>query len=278
MYNCLRHIESYCWDTGFIFVFFSRNRSKWKWFTERSKLASRWTWLQSCVIDLESKIKTAHSLLHAKRSTKALLKFSNHNGTVRRQFPSHAELDPPLVPKIPSVSDSGPVPPNQPSGLSFISNNLEKSIVKQEPPSAAVIAGNQQVKLQITNGIILPVSVPSFASVKQEVQPDPSAEDGFCMRTLPFDNKKFEKRKLLRLELMTVSDRVAAKYSSSSCQCNNLPSWVGPCVICSGRYNYRHELDAEYMPFNERASLLDPGCHPVLCLPNGKGLKLFFQF
>lgn len=89
------------------------------------------------------------------------------------------------------------------------------------------------------------------------------------MRTIPYVSMK--KRKLVRSEYtLSLAVKKAVKYSSIQCSCNLYPSYVPPCVICTGRYSYMHSIDTEFMPYFERVSLLDSACHPVLCLPNGK--------
>lgn len=52
---------------------------------------------------------------------------------------------------------------------------------------------------------------------------------------------------------------------------------LSPCLVCGGRYNSMRPLDAELMTRQEKASLLDPGFHPVLSFGSDIPLNLHYE-
>ncbi|CAG2173800.1 unnamed protein product, partial [Oppiella nova] len=69
-------------STGHMFPM--RKRSCWKWCVERAAIASRWTWLQAQVADLEFRIRQQNEMYRQLRATKGPISFgtSDHNLTV----------------------------------------------------------------------------------------------------------------------------------------------------------------------------------------------------
>ncbi|CAG2114403.1 unnamed protein product [Medioppia subpectinata] len=65
--------------TGHLFPM--RKRSCWKWCVERAAIASRWTWLQAQVADLEFRIRQQNEMYRQLRATKGSISFgtSDHN-------------------------------------------------------------------------------------------------------------------------------------------------------------------------------------------------------
>lgn len=89
-----------------------------------------------------------------------------------------------------------------------------------------------------------------------------------CSRTVPLSSE-FRKRRLIKSsKILSDSNKKSVRFSDVSCVCSSLPQTNAPCLSCNGRYNYLKRLDGENAPLLERASLLDPGCHSVLSLPD----------
>lgn len=141
----------------------------WKWAKERSRLASKWTWLQAQIADLEFRVRGQNDALMQARLHK--------------------------IPPIPST---------------------------------------------------LP--------------------DSSCSRTVPL-SKDFRNRCLIKsTQILSDSSKSSVKFSQVPCVCSSLPQTVAPCLSCKGRYNYLKQSEGENAPLQERASQLDPCCHPVLSL------------
>lgn len=84
---------SYFWQTWLIFALFRRQkRSSWKWNAERSAIASRWSWLQAQVTDLETKLRQQNDIFRHLRATKGSIVFGEDDKS-RRQFPSSSPLN-----------------------------------------------------------------------------------------------------------------------------------------------------------------------------------------
>lgn len=165
------HSSSAAADGSLAYMSDLKQKSIWKWATERSRLASKWTWLQAQIADLEFRVRGQNdSLMQAKA---------------------------------------------------------------------------------------------------RKVQPIPQVlPENFCSRTYPL-NKDFRQRRLIKSsQILSDSSKSSVKFSHVPCVCSSLPQTIAPCLSCKGRYNYLKQSEGENAPLLERASLLDPGCHPVLSFPD----------
>ncbi|RWS09235.1 uncharacterized protein B4U79_10402 [Dinothrombium tinctorium] len=64
-------------------------RASWKWYVERGAIASRWTWLQAQVADLEFKIRQQNEMYRQLRANKGTITFS-----YRENMPTAAGVSP----------------------------------------------------------------------------------------------------------------------------------------------------------------------------------------
>ncbi|KAH7640832.1 hypothetical protein HUG17_8301 [Dermatophagoides farinae] len=238
-----------------------RNRLSWKWCNERSQIASQWSWLQAHILDLETKLRQQTDLFRHIRTTKGTINFGD-NEVVQRQLPSPS-------PSITIINhhtshQQQPGPQNSHSHHHHHQQGLLSSVSGSNSSSSSSmnqIGLDSQKHEDMTKDL-------------QQTNSEPEPEQ--CMRTMPFISMK--RRKLIFAEpnLSLASTKKAVKYSSVQCSCNIYPSHVASCVICNGRYSYMHSIDTDLMPYHERVSLLDPSCHPNLCIPNDVPLGLHF--
>jgi KAT8 regulatory NSL complex subunit 1 len=148
-----------------------KQKAIWKWAKERSRLASKWTWLQAQIADLEFRVRGQN-------------------------------------------------------------DSLMQARVRKVPPVPQIIP------------------------------------ESTCSRTVPL-NKDFRQRRLIKSsQILSDSSKSSVKFSHVPCVCSSLPQTIAPCLSCKGRYNYLKQSEGENVPLLERASLLDPGCHPVLSFPD----------
>ncbi|XP_054161579.1 KAT8 regulatory NSL complex subunit 1-like [Oppia nitens] len=224
-------------------VFPIRKRSCWKWCVERAAIASRWTWLQAQVADLEFRIRQQNEMYRQLRATKGVISFGT--GDHKLTVPTN------LVTKA--------------------------NITTTTPTTSTAQLSQTSTQSQSVNATpkVLDVSdtVPKTGQNDQLVSNSTDSDNHCCMRTLPLNSMR--KRKLVHsMSALSGATRKAAKYSTILCSCNGLPDIMWPCVLCNGRYSYVHVIDTDCMPHFERVSLLDSSCHPVLSLNNDVSLGL----
>ena len=116
----------------------SRKRSCWKWCVERSAIASRWTWLQAQVADLEFRIRQQNEMYRQLRATKGLISFgtADHNVTVvspnvvKGSQLSHvgASLAPSTAGQTPSANSEPQPPPSQAANSDGESHNCMRAL------------------------------------------------------------------------------------------------------------------------------------------------------
>lgn len=233
----------------------------WKWCNERSQIASQWSWLQAHILDLETKLRQQTDLFRHIRTTKGTINFGD-NEVVQRQLPSPSPSITIINHHTSHQQQLGP-------------QNSHSHHHHHQQGLLSSVSGSNSSSSSSMNQIGLD-SQKHEDMTKDLKQTNSEPEPEQCMRTMPFISMK--RRKLIFAEpnLSLASTKKAVKYSSVQCSCNIYPSHVASCVICNGRYSYMHSIDTDLMPYHERVSLLDPSCHPNLCIPNGNYLILFF--
>lgn len=253
-----------------------RNRSMWKWYDERCGLASRWSWLQAQITDLDTKLRKQIELFRDLRAKKGFVSFGE-NGNIQRQFPTFSSL---IVSSSTSSPASSSINPNHTTATT--ANLFSTSQSQGTQTLSSKLDGNNKTATSssFVSSTNLPQPLSSSISSQEgkyeesnnNSNSQPQIDEEFCMRTMPLMGVK--RRKFLTVDSLSVVTKKAVKYSSIPCSCNSWGPQASSCVICNGRYNYMENIDAEYMPYFERVSLLDASCHPTLCLPNDVPLDL----
>ncbi|XP_077562224.1 non-specific lethal 1 [Haemaphysalis longicornis] len=320
-----------------------RQTATWRWSLDRAAVASRWTWLQAQVADLEFRIRQQTDLCRQLRRAK---------GPVRLEGDDQAALPTLALPPSPA-----------PVALNGEASEGRVSAPKgPETQGCAAAEGASTTVLSPAgkpNGLVLPSPLELLSS--------PPTAGGGCARTRPLA-AGFRKRKVVVAASALASARKSARLSATvQCPCRSVcgptspgaaaagwgsgfassqaphlpplapllpppsplsptaaptnddpssstsvetppevalpplpappppppppsasPDYGGdapgvslpplsPCLVCGGRYNSMRPLDAELMTRQEKASLLDPGFHPVLSFSSDIPLNLHFE-
>ncbi|CAN7982872.1 unnamed protein product [Ixodes hexagonus] len=292
-----------------------RHSGAWRWALERAAVASRWTWLQAQVADLEFRIRQQSDLCRQLRRAKGPLRLEGADGD------SSTPTD------TTSTSTTTTIPPHlQNTTTPHCEHN---STTTGDPCSCKLGAATSTTTTappSKPNGLVLPSS--------QDV-PGTTAGGG-CVRTRALA-AGFRKRKVVLAASALASARKSARLSATvQCSCRSVcgpssspagwgssaqlpglqatptptplqghlvdvspefvpgggvappsscpgepPSAVypplSPCLVCAGRYNSVRPLDADLMTRQERAALLDPGFHPVLSFRSDIPQNLHFE-
>ncbi|XP_071942883.1 KAT8 regulatory NSL complex subunit 1-like isoform X2 [Antedon mediterranea] len=267
-------------------------RSLWRWAKARSAIASRWTWLQAQVSDLEYRIRQQNDIHRQIRSTKGAVTLGEPPSaeeilrikTVNSNYRSGKKLSP-IEAKIARLEGKNEL---SPSNISMLLCNVDKQSAKLQKsfqncvspilgtptphqhatngggdkihPNRTTTINGTKTNLETPNNqhkrIRLESNTPSPTSFSVQIQ---TTEEKYCARTRPV--KYYRKRRIVRSGGMHYLSRKAAKRSTVKCKCCQ-PQM--PCVMCGGRYNNLKPLDTNFMPEKERLSLLDYSYHPVL--------------
>ncbi|XP_064643381.1 KAT8 regulatory NSL complex subunit 1-like [Lineus longissimus] len=257
-------------------------RAEWRWAQERAEVATRWTWLQAQVSDLEYRIRT-HSDIHKQlRNSKGsvvlgepptienLLKLSVLRTGGKKLSPIEAKIA-----KIEKQNEMSPV------NLSVLLNNVDHQAQKLTQSLVgncfSPLQGPGLNKNRTTNGYVdTPVLVNNL-----------DTQDGGCASKDVSDNvdnscvaarcrpvRSYRKRKLYRTTGLHLASRKASRLSTVRCQCYP-PST--PCAMCGGRYNNTVPLDSDTLPPAEKVALLDNSFHSVLSFPQDIPLQIHFE-
>ncbi len=257
-------------------VVFSTCRCEWKWAEDRASVASRWTWLQAQVSDLEYRIRQQNDIYRQIRNSKGSI-------SLGQQTP----------PKDMFVTN--PVHKGKkvlPLGHVSVNNEVTSKSTDMSPAQISTMLGNidkQSNRLtQQFGDMISPQSSPAVAagavSSSSSTAADSTSVKPGTTSTLTFDPvspvldqscqaarcrpiKGYRKRKLLRSTGIHYFSRKAAKLSTVHCQC--YPP-VTPCAMCGGRYNKVTAMRADSLPLTERLALVDQTFHPVLSFRQGE--------
>ncbi|XP_033109537.1 KAT8 regulatory NSL complex subunit 1-like isoform X2 [Anneissia japonica] len=268
-------------------------RSIWRWAKARSAIASRWTWLQAQVSDLEYRIRQQNDIHRQIRSTKGAVTLGEPPSaeeilrikTVNNSYRPGKKLSP-IEAKIAKLEGKNEL---SPSNISMLLCNVDRQSAKLQksfqncvsPTSGSpnshhhATNGGDKVHPSRTtiNGVVdgtkTNIGTPSNQHKRIRIEtntPSPSSfslqipnEDKYCARTRPV--KYYRKRRIVKSIGIHYLSRKAAKRSTVKCRCCQ-PQM--PCVMCGGRYNNLKPLDTNFTPEKERLSLLDYSYHPVL--------------
>ncbi|XP_078581093.1 KAT8 regulatory NSL complex subunit 1-like isoform X1 [Branchiostoma floridae x Branchiostoma japonicum] len=285
--------------------------STWKWAMDRAAIASRWTWLQAQVSDLEYRIRQQSDIFRQIRAAKGQVVLGDPESP--REFFTTSRTKPnrklsPIEAKIANLERSSQL---SPCNISQLLSNVDKQASKltqslgncYSPRTASPVAstavgsdssggngGSSKNKVPAPkpmNGLVdsakfqteselSDLEDPAHKKLRLDAvsTPPPAANDVTCQcaRTRPV--RSYRKRKLLRTFGMWQVCRKASKLSTVRCGC--MPPNT-PCVMCGGRLNNTQKVDANVSSQVERVALMDPSFHPVLSFPQDIPLSVHFQ-
>lgn len=298
-YKFIDDARSYWYLVWFGFDYFRVRRAEWKWAVERAAVASRWTWLQAQVSDLEYRIRQQSDIYKQIRLAKGPVNLGDpptpqdllqhvHRNSIETRIPvsaaslpsSGTEVSPCNVSAVMSNVDrqasrltqslGNCLSPATLSPTSSMSSSRPRSTVSSPPltqngfvESPFSTSGGETDTAESS-----PLGQSSDQHLSAAVVDLSPVLDPTCRaaRCLPLKHP-LRKRKLLRTSGLHLMSRKAARLSTIKCHCHHP---VMPCVVCSGRVNNMQPLEPDYMPFRERVALLDSSYHHVLSFPEGK--------
>ncbi|XP_050407403.2 KAT8 regulatory NSL complex subunit 1 [Patella vulgata] len=266
-------------------------RAEWKWCVERAAVASRWTWLQAQVSDLEYRIRQQSDIYKQIRQSKGSIVLGDPPSP-----PNFMTRPNPGGQKV-SLASRDKKTEMSPCNISNLLSNVDKqanrltlSLGNVLSPAPSPVLGAKSCAsspASSVNGLIeSPLVAQGLDSEDKDILM--SVEDGTGIQNInksPVTDtscqaarcrplRSYRKRKLLRTRGLHQSSRKAARLSTVDCHC--YPP-VTPCPMCGGRYNNKQPVDADSMPIRERVSLLDSSFHPVLSFSHDIPLHLHFE-
>ena len=256
----------------------------WRWSEDRAQIASRWTWLQAQVSDLEYRIRQQtdiHKQIRLKKGNVTLGEtpvIVDNSGvateTTRLHYLQESGMSPanvsPLVTNLREQSATlkqqlgnifTPSPPTT-NGASTLSSAVSDGVSTTD--SHSVTPNVQSQSSLASHSLDTNTDTPKH-SVLDTTENDPTCIAARCRPALL---GKYRKRKLLRTSSIPHRSRKSARLTSTvKCQC--YPP-VTPCALCGGQVNYMvDQQQAQCSPISERVALLDHSYHQVLSLQEG---------
>lgn len=267
-------------------------RAEWKWASERAAVASRWTWLQAQVSDLEYRIRQQSEIYKQIRNTKGPVVLGEQPSPEDllwriRQNRAGQKLSP-LEQKIANIERKNEAL-GSPCNISKVmmnvnrqATNLTQSLGTVSPAQgSSVLAGEKSKHL---NGVI--GSSHGQKSLMDSPNIGPGGDNDSTPNSSPINHdlscqasrcrpvRSYRKRKLLRTVGLHTISRKAARLSTVKCQC--YPP-ISSCPMCGGRYNNVQRIDVDCSPLPDRVALLDPAFHPVLSFSQEIPLTIRFE-
>ena len=258
---------------------------------ERAAIASRWTWLQAQVSDLEYRIRQQNDIYRQIRATKGAVvlgeqvQIDDLIARCKAQQQAGKKLSP-LEEKLLTLDRNSMSPADLQQLLSNVARQSTQVVQQVGNLSSAETNGGSKT-LSPPNGLVEnglvgstsrgPISTTSDSVDAKKSRSDSDSADGAQTPPPDMDStcqaarcrpvRSYRKRKLLRTSGLHLTSRKAGRLSTVKCHC--FPPVV-PCAMCGGRYNNVMQLEPDIMPLAERVSLLDPSFHPVLSFLQGE--------
>jgi KAT8 regulatory NSL complex subunit 1 len=244
-------------------------------------VASRWTWLQAQVSDLEYRIRQQSEIYKQIRHTKGPVLLGEQPSPEEllwriRQNRAGQKLSP-LEQKIANLERKNEAT-GSPCNISKLMMNVNRQAKKLNQSSGdGKSASTGQGKH--LNGVIGSTSHSQKNTTESpSVTTGPSGDGDCTPHSSPINHdiscqasrcrpvRSYRKRKLLRTAGLHAISRKAARLSTVKCQC--YPP-ITSCPMCGGRYNNLQRIDVDTFPLKERVAILDPAFHPVLSFNQG---------
>lgn len=276
-------------------------RAEWKWASERSAVASRWTWLQAQVSDLEYRIRQQSEIYKQIRHTKGPVLLGEQPSPEDllwriRQNRAGQKLSP-LEQKIANLERKNEAT-GSPCNISKLMMNVNRQATKltqslgtvSPAQGTSVTSGDDKSTLagqgKHLNGVIGSSHGQKNSTDSPSVTMGPSGDADVTPHSSPINHdiscqasrcrpvRSYRKRKLLRTAGLHAISRKAARLSTVKCQC--YPP-ITSCPMCGGRYNNLQRIDVDSFPLQERVAILDPAFHPVLSFNQEIPLTIQFE-
>ena len=260
---------------------------------DRAAVASRWTWLQAQVSDLEYRIRQQYDIYRQIRMSKGAVVLGDAQQSEDLMSKSRNQRTgkklSPLEEKIATIERKNEL---SPANISTLLTNVDKQSSSLTRPLGSVYSpvtgapSTPKVPGGAPNGVVDPsglnnCSTTPDSSIASDLETGEHvhkkqrtdgyevtspAHDASCQSARCRPVRSYRKRKLLRTTGLHQLSRKAARLSTMKCQC--YPPVV-PCAMCGGRINNVISFEPDVMPLSERVSLLDPSFHPVLSFRQG---------
>ncbi|XP_052092973.1 KAT8 regulatory NSL complex subunit 1-like isoform X1 [Mytilus californianus] len=271
-------------------------RAEWKWASERANVASRWTWLQAQVSDLEYRIRQQSEIYKQIRHTKGPVLLGEQPSPEDllwriRQNRAGQKLSP-LEQKIANLERKNEALAS-PCNISNLMMNVNRQASKltqslgtvSPAQSTSVMAGDTKLtptsQAKHLNGVIgtshrdgQNVTIGPGGDGDVTPHSSPINHDITCQASRCRPVRSYRKRKLLRTAGLHNVSRKAARLSTVKCQC--YPP-ISSCPMCGGRYNNVQRIDVDSFPLQDRVAILDPAFHPVLSFNQEIPLSIRFE-
>uniref|UniRef100_UPI00358F8C8F KAT8 regulatory NSL complex subunit 1-like isoform X2 n=1 Tax=Myxine glutinosa TaxID=7769 RepID=UPI00358F8C8F len=272
----------------------SRQQSAtWRWAEERASIASRWTWLQAQVSDLEYKIRQHNELYRQLRNNKGavqlqipqspdeLLKhqhLSAHLGSVEKGFrpPKSTPCSPSLL--LSNVNKQSSRFTHTVGGLmtpcsssSPTSPGHSRPTTPQRPANG--LSNCPQCGANDCSSCAESSDMEDGVPIGNIEQPSASFHDTTCVAARTRPVRDVRHRRILRDSQVCQATRKAQRPVTTRCTCH----WPTSCIVCCTGNVSRITLDPDAMSLHERVGLLGPSFHPVLSLSHEIPLHIHLE-
>ncbi|KAK7870995.1 hypothetical protein R5R35_012190 [Gryllus longicercus] len=259
-------------------------RAAWRWARDRAGVASRWTWLQAQISDLEYRIRQHNEIHRQIRAAKGHVCLGEAPAGAA-VAPGSGAPPPSPAPAPASAPASAPAPGGVGGGRASGPHPNHHHLHHHHHHHALVVngfhgslPGGAKTSTNASPAATAAPSTPAPAPTPPGPAPAPTDSCGSvgvcggldaggagCSRTRPLVRGVFRKRKLLQVAGLHVVSKKAARAVTVRCGCQPPLSW---CALCTGRADPTAPLpQPDLLTPAERVALLDPCFHPVLSFP-----------
>ncbi|XP_078662344.1 KAT8 regulatory NSL complex subunit 1-like isoform X2 [Branchiostoma floridae x Branchiostoma belcheri] len=287
----------------------------WKWAMDRAAIASRWTWLQAQVSDLEYRIRQQSDIFRQIRAAKGQVVLGDPESP--KEFFTTSRTKPnrklsPIEAKIANLERSSQL---SPCNISQLLSNVDKQASKltqslgncYSPRTASPVAstasttaggdssnGNGSSKSKVPapkpmNGLVdgaakfpaeselSDLDDPAHKKLRLDAVATPPPTVGNDLTCQCARTRPVRSYRKRKLLRTFGMWQVCRKASKlSTVRCGCAPPNT-PCVMCGGRLNNAQKVEPNLSSQVERVAIMDPSFHPVLSFPQDIPLSVHFQ-
>ncbi|XP_022087076.1 KAT8 regulatory NSL complex subunit 1-like [Acanthaster planci] len=291
-------------------------RAVWKWAVERAAIASRWTWLQAQVSDLEYRIRQQSDIYRQTRASKGVAILgepSSPEDLLKMRVMTSTKTNRKLSPIEAKIARLGSSQEMSPSNLSTLLTNVDQQSARLKmslqncvspmsglviPPSAASTPTGANGKTPLSkpmNGVVSstgshgnPLLGSSTSSPVGDHKQLPQGINSFhsspsLMPAVPEEHycartrPVWYFRKRKLIRTLNIHSFSRKIQKLSTVRCGCCPP-LTPCVMCGGRFNHVEKpKEPDMAPLNERVAQLDFSFHPVLSFTQDIPLSIQFE-
>lgn len=247
------------------------HRTDWRWSKDRTQIASRWTWLQAQVSDLEYRIRQQNEIYKQIRQAKGEISLAESAPSSDNSQSASQDIEKKLLllkerNELSAANVSSLLSSNLDQQQSSLSSDSQSTSRVPSTLNGLVGTCSQSAAPNAPSASLN--SSCSSSTSKAESCSGVESNDAVCKaaRCRPLELTSYRKRKLLRTSGLHLHSKKAARLSNVKCQCYPPAT---PCILCGGRYNNMMGCDNELTPVCERIALLDHSYHQVLSFDEG---------